>query len=151
MTTVRPSYESLGKSKVVIEELPIQVSPEMKRSRKPVKSFVSSSCKKQLLLKYIDTRVGPGIEVGEQPNKQGNLGETRVGVQSTKEGDIPNVVDETGVGLQGNFGETRVGVQGNFGETGVGVQAAEDSHIPNVVDETGVGDIPKVELIVMSY
>ncbi|KAI3773056.1 hypothetical protein L6452_04254 [Arctium lappa] len=119
--------------------------------------------------------VGAGIEVpnsefiGEQPNEQGNLGETRVGVQSTNEGDIPNVVDETGVGVQGNFGEigvgvqatedshipndvdeTGVGVQGSFGETGVGVQADEDSHIPNAIDETVVGvqsteegDIPK--------
>ncbi|KAI3706814.1 hypothetical protein L6452_24796 [Arctium lappa] len=56
------------------------------------------------------------------------LVKTGVGLQSTKEGDIPNILDET-----------RVGVQGNFGETRVGVQAVEDSHIPNAVDETVVG------------
>ncbi|KAI3746221.1 hypothetical protein L6452_08645 [Arctium lappa] len=78
---------------------------------------------KQLLLEYIDTGVGAEIEVGEQPNEQGNLGETRVGVQSTKKGDIPNVVDETWVGVQGNFGETGVGVQ-------------EEGDIPKAIDET---------------
>ncbi|KAI3697722.1 hypothetical protein L6452_30819 [Arctium lappa] len=126
-------HEAYGESKVVIEELPSQASPEMKRSRKPVKNFASSLCKKQLMLEYIDTGVGAGIEVpagetiGVQPNEQGNFGEIGRGVQANEQGHL----DETG----GGGVEATEHVE--LDETGMSVQAAEEGHIPNAVDETG--------------